>query len=172
MKKRRNAKKANDLLAGALALVLVFLAGRFLVAKAENQREKGKIYVEVFDGKESRLLELKRRSLAKDISPLCPKLALDELDRVVLREGRCQLIKGGASNWARFALGKKMLLNQATLRQIEIVQGVGVKRAEELVQLRWELGGFSDFSQLKSLRWMSPQIISELKRYFTLEDGR
>jgi len=117
------------------------------------------------------LIELSRNSSARALAGFCPNIILAELDRVELGKRSCQVVKQGAGNWSRFALGKKMMLNQATSEQVRIIKGIGSKRAEELIQLRGELGGFKDFSQLQKLSWIDEKMLDELKRFFCLEDG-
>lgn len=171
MKKRKNAKKASETLGVIFFFVIFSFLAKQLVIKYEVRREKDKIYVELAYEESESLIELPKHSSAKMISDFCPPTSLAELDRVELGKRSCQVVKKGASNWSRFALGKKMMLNQATSEQVRIIKGIGSKRAEELIQLRGELAGFKDFSQLQKLSWIDKKILDELKRFFCLEDG-
>jgi len=117
------------------------------------------------------LLALNRVKSARQIDPSCPDQALKELDRLQSSDARCQIFPAGASNFVRLAAGKKVDLNGAGIQELTLVSGIGQKRAEQLLRLKEEAGGFRTWDQLQKLNWLNGRMRRELERYFALGDG-
>ena len=172
MKKEKNplARKTNKILAGAWLIVLVLTLPGFFQEKLSSPDLSQLKYLEVIENNQRKVLELSKSLKAKEINPKCPDKSLENLDLVVVNH-TCQIIPEGASNWTRLFCGKKMLLNQATSLELQLLRGIGEKQAEKILQLKKDLKGFSSFEQLESLGKISPQKMQEFKRYFMIKEN-
>jgi competence ComEA-like helix-hairpin-helix protein len=106
---------------------------------------------------------------AGQISRSCPDEKVSAWDRVEVDAAGCRIIKGGASGFARLAMGERISLNAATGKELEIVTGIGEKRAENIIDLREKMGGFSNFEQLEEFKWFKPGMRTEMERFFKVD---
>ena len=169
--KKLQRKKANKILTWALGmLLLIALLSSFREKFAPPDLSQIK-YLELRENNQTRILELSYPLSAEKVNPGCPEKILKNLD-LILIEQSCQVIPEGASNWTRLLGGEKMLLNQATSWELQLVKGIGIKQAEKILKLRAQLGGFTSWEQLEKSGKLSPQKMQELKRYFMIKkDG-
>jgi len=153
----KNPARANNELSFILSILLLITLCRFgnnffPGRKAFTAEER---FAEMVINRESALLDLSKIKNARNLDNSCPNLFVEELDAVIVSDNGCELKKQGASNWVRFAMGKKMLLNRAEANDLEFLFGIGKKRAEEILNLRQNLNGFESMDQLKRLPWMN-----------------
>ena len=154
-------------------VALLFLAGAYrwnLPGREPGMSTGSEKYFELSDAEESYLISMDKIASAHAIDPRCPPAPLAALDRVTLSEQGCQVDRGNASNFARLAAGSKMSLNRATAQDFEVISGVGAKRAEKIIELREELGGFKSLDDLGHFKWFKGPLRQETERYFKIED--
>jgi competence ComEA-like helix-hairpin-helix protein len=150
------------LLAGGFRLYSRSLEGESLPAAPEK-------FVELKQGEISYLIPLGQARTAAQIDHKCPDQKLAELDRVTINGG-CRIEQGAASNFARLAAGKKMLINSAGADEFKVITGVGKARAEKILALREKMGGFKSREDLKELKWFNPEMAKETERYFAISE--
>ncbi|WP_159559726.1 ComEA family DNA-binding protein [Streptococcus halichoeri] len=60
-------------------------------------------------------------------------------------------------------------INQATLADLTQIPGVGEKRAQEILTVREQLGGFNKLEDLKKVSGIGPKMIEKLKDEITID---
>jgi len=157
----------------ALVLFLIGLAGFYQLWNCPRMRSEDLVpdFTELVREKETRLVRIERALTANKLDKRCPKTDISGIDQVVISSDRCQLIRGGASNFARLLAGKKMLINRAQLEELKLISGIGNKRAEMVLELREKRGRFYSLEELREFRWINDKMMDEFKRYFAIEDN-
>jgi len=115
------------------------------------------------------LIPIEPAKTAHQMDANCPQTKIEELDLVMVSRNACELKPKGAGNFERLAAGRKMLLNSAVSEELEIISGIGHKRAEKLIALRSRLGGFQSLDQLQEFGWFNARMRKEAERYFTVQ---
>jgi len=121
-----------------------------------------------YDGNDY-LIPLKPGKTAHQLDANCPRTSIEELDLVIISGQVCELKAGAANNRQRLAAGRKMLLNSAVAEELEIISGIGHRRAEKILALRRQLGKFESLDQLRELGWFNDQMRAEAEIYFTVQ---
>ncbi len=62
----------------------------------------------------------------------------------------------------------RVILNQANVQELTLLPGIGVKRAEQIVELRERLGGFKRISDLLRVRGIGSKSLRKLMPYLIL----
>lgn len=60
---------------------------------------------------------------------------------------------------------EKVNLNQADLKQLMSIKGIGKKKAETIITYRKQNGNFTDIDQLKNLSGFSEKLVNKLKQH-------
>ena len=174
--KKSGLEKIQARATDELLLILFFLLLAMLVQTAFNfyqsyqNIQASDQFAEMILYEESYLLPLNKINSARMISRFCPDSRIQALDLVKVYEEKCELSRKGASNWTRLASGKKMLINLALTSELEIIPGIGKKRAREIINFRERLNGFQQLDDLMQIQWMKEEMLKELKTFFTTED--
>ena len=165
-------KRANDELILVFTLLLLITIVRIgLNFFPEDQSRAGsEKFAEAIRDDQDYLLDLSKIKNAGQVSGFCPDWPVQEIDLLKISGAKCHLSPRGASSGVRLASGKKILLNQAGARELELVPGIGPKRAEEILCLRQELDGFENLEELKRFRWINEKMIQQFQTYFTIRD--
>jgi len=152
-----------------LALSAAFQLGSKSGVKAGETISPEK-FAELSDHGSISLISVDRIKSADHINPGCPQTALSEMDRIDISSDGCRLEPGRASNFARLAAGKKIMLNSASAPEFEIIPGIGARRAEQIIELRAGLGGFKSLDDLERLKWFSPKMRKEIELFFAISE--
>jgi competence protein ComEA len=88
----------------------------------------------------------------------CPQPALK--DGVLRCDGVGEPI--GARAWL---VGKKLDVNRATTRELEIIPGIGPSLARAIVDKRTELGRFERYEDLDQVAGIGPKTMEKLRTY-------
>ncbi len=78
------------------------------------------------------------------------------------------IIHQGMDNLTRYVLGLKMELNRATARELSLVPGLGLTRAERILERSQRRGGYTGWEGLKSDPEVTEEIYSALMDMFFL----
>lgn len=66
---------------------------------------------------------------------------------------------------------RKIVLNGACAEELELLPGVGPKRAASIIELREELGGFRTFEDLLEVRGIGPKTLDRIRAVAVLRDS-
>jgi competence ComEA-like helix-hairpin-helix protein len=167
---RERANKELVLIAACLIAVCLVRTGAAKRASAQAAApDRPAKFFELVDRESSLLMPLTSAETAKKIDARCPEKALSGWDRVELSEQGCRVESGSASGFARLAAGKKISLNAASAQELAVVPGIGEKRAQKILELKEDLGGFKNFEQLGGLKWFNPEMREETERFFKID---
>jgi len=59
-------------------------------------------------------------------------------------------------------------INTASVEELQILPGVGEKRAEQIVEMRKERGGFESIDELKDVKGIGDSMLDRLRGHVTL----
>ncbi|MCC7075027.1 MAG: helix-hairpin-helix domain-containing protein [Deltaproteobacteria bacterium] len=90
--------------------------------------------------------------------PPCPAPAL--VDGALVCDGRG--VPAGARAWLA---GERLDVNQATVRELEAIPGVGPVLARAIVEARSARGGFASFDELDLVPGIGDKTLVKLARY-------
>jgi competence protein ComEA len=94
-----------------------------------------------------------------------------------LQGALCALFVAGATAGAAFAaesgpaLDGVVNVNTASVEQLQILPGVGERRAEQIVEMRKERGGFKSVDELTDVKGIGDSMLERLRDHVTL-DGK
>lgn len=94
--------------------------------------------------------------------PLPSGAAWPRLNTIVL-SARCVGAVEPASQERRYSLGLKLDLNRATERELQLLPGIGPRRAESIVRYRRRRGPLTDVDQLRAIRGIGPKTAARLR---------
>jgi len=60
-------------------------------------------------------------------------------------------------------------LNKATIDQLILVPGIGIKTAEKIIEYREKIGGFKNIEDLKNIKGIGDKKIEKWKEYLKIE---
>ncbi len=65
-------------------------------------------------------------------------------------------------------INEKIILNQASVEQLECLDGIGPVKAARIVQMRTKMGGFKKFDDLLNVKGIGPKTLLKIKKMATL----
>ncbi len=69
------------------------------------------------------------------------------------------------------AMAEKVNLNEADAETLQYIPGVGPSKANDIIKIRLQNGGFNNFEQLLEVPGIGEKTLEDIKRHGTLEGG-
>lgn len=83
-------------------------------------------------------------------------------DRVIMAESGCAVVAQGMGAAMRLVLGRPLDLNRATADELALLDGIGPKLAERIVQHRAEHGNFASVARLTDVQGFAEGIVARV----------
>ena len=96
---------------------------------------------------------------------------LNSMCKVVLMAFAISLIIGGMAFAENTNDSGKVNINQATVKELTKLPGIGKKKAESIVAFRNEKGKFKSLDDLKKIDGIGKKTLEKIKQYLTVDEG-
>ncbi len=106
---------------------------------------------------------------AEDLKNIDPDRTLSAGDKIVIGESSVSIETMDAAT--RLALDMPIDINKATVEELILIPGIGIKTATAIVELREKRGSFSHIDDLKGAGGLGRKKLEGIKKYLFLESS-